>query len=466
MRKFSILLLVFCVSAINVVAQQLSVKSVDVRIGDLTARSNTRIGPNGKECAVIKVAIVGVKDMVFPDAVGNVKQSISEYVVFVPDGLKVLKYKTKSGKISGSINFSKYNIEIESKGAYGVVFNSPNNMRAAIFVIQPQNAKLIFDGNTERLDGEGMAAFERKVGEYRYKVEAPGYESQNGVVRLTNDDISTTTNIILEPKQYPFVINSNVPNANLFIDNVPYGPLNQNADLEISEGFHQIRLTAEGYENYEQTISIAGYAAPMSITMLKAKVVVPPTSINIRPSFYVGAGGEYYDKNKYRAHEWGWNLGFSAMQHFAGIFAIKEGIAGGLMYMNKKVRDEYYTNLKDSTDSSLFFEVPLQLGFSFPIGNFNKNLISILAGGYGKVYFLDLNDSQQSSSSNNKKKDEEKKTNWDYGFRGTIMVDISSFSIGAEVSHSLNDCGTYFGIKLAFKLSKKEWTNTLSDMLK
>lgn len=462
MKKFFVLLIVFCASINNVVAQQLSVKSVDVRMGDLTARSNPRTGPDGKDCAVIKVGIVGVKDMEFPDAVGNVKQSISEYVVFVPDGLKVLKYKTKSGKVSGSIDFKKYNIIIESKGAYGVVFNSPNNMRAAIFVVQPQDAKLIFDGNTEKLDGDGMAAFERKVGEYRYKVEAPGYESQTGIVKLTSDDISTTTNIILEAKQYPFTIISNVKDASLFIDNTPYGVLSQNPDLEIAEGTHQIRLTAEGYEDYEQTINVAGYAAPMNITMQKAQMeVVKNTVVNIRPGYYFAAGGEYYDKNKYRAHEWGWNLGFSAMQHFAGIFAIREGIAGGLMYMNKKKRDEYYTNLKDSTESSLFFEAPLQLGLSFPFGKYNKNLVSILAGGYGKVYFLELKDNNQRSSNNDKNKEEEKGTNWDYGLRGTIMFDISSFSIGAEVSHSLNDLGTYFGIKLAFKLSKKEWTNTI-----
>lgn len=304
MKKVFVLLFVLCASINNVVAQQLSVKSVDVRMGDLTARSNPRTGPDGKDCAVIKVGIVGVKDMEFPDAVGNVKQSISEYVVFVPEGLKVLKYKTKSGKVSGSIDFKKYNIIIESKGAYGVVFNSPNNMRAAIFVVQPQDAKLIFDGNTEKLDGDGMAAFERKVGEYRYKVEAPGYESQTGIVKLTSDDISTTTNIILEAKQYPFTINSNVKDASLFIDNTPYGVLSQNPDLEIAEGTHQIRLTAEGYEDYEQTINVAGYAAPMNITMQKAQMeVVKNTVVNIRPGYYFAAGGEYYDKNKYRAHE-------------------------------------------------------------------------------------------------------------------------------------------------------------------
>lgn len=465
MKKLFVLLLVLCASIHNVIAQQLSVKSVNVRIGDLTARSNPRTGPNGKDCAVIKVGVVGVKDMEFPDAVGSVKQSISEYVVFVPDGLKVLKYKTKSGKISGSVNFSKYNIEIESKGAYGVVFNSPNNMRAAIFVVQPQNAKLIFDGNTEKLDGEGMAAFERKVGEYRYKVEAPGYESQSGIVRLTSNDISTTTNIILEAKQYPFTIKSNVKDASLFIDNVPYGALTLNTDLEITEGTHQIRLIAEGYEDYEQTINIAGYAPPMNISMKQKKIVDPPRSINIRPGFYITVGGDYYDKNKYRAFEWGWNLGASAMQHLAGIFAIREGISAGQMYMNKKKRDEYYTNLKDSTDAAWFVDAPLQLGLSFPFGKYNRNLISLLAGGYGKVYFLELKDKNQKSSLNNKDKVEEKETNWDYGLRGTIMVDISSFSIGAEVSHSLNDCGTYFGIKLAFKLSKREWTREWTDIL-
>lgn len=79
-------------------AQQLNVKSVTLRRGDITARTSPRDDAKGNKCAIIRVGVVGVEDLEFPDAVGEVEYSKNEYVVYVPDGLKKLRYKSKSNK--------------------------------------------------------------------------------------------------------------------------------------------------------------------------------------------------------------------------------------------------------------------------------------------------------------------------------------------------------------------------------
>ena len=118
MRRFvfSLFIIVFCVLS----AQQLTVKNVNLRPKDARASINPRDDTKGEKCAIVRVSIVGYEDMVFPDAVGNVERLLSEYVVYVPEGLKSLKYKTKSSSIVGELSFDDYDLEINSLSSYDV----------------------------------------------------------------------------------------------------------------------------------------------------------------------------------------------------------------------------------------------------------------------------------------------------------------------------------------------------------
>lgn len=106
------MLLICAYSAVY--GQQISVKSVNLRPQDARARTNPRDDAKGQKCAIIRVGVVGVENLVFPDAVGSVDRSLSEYVVYVPKGLKSLKYKTKAGANLGEIIFDDWDMEINS----------------------------------------------------------------------------------------------------------------------------------------------------------------------------------------------------------------------------------------------------------------------------------------------------------------------------------------------------------------
>ena len=454
MKRFSILLLVACAFILNINAQKVNIKSVSHLEFDTWGLRNNRVDPNGKNCAVIRVGVVGVNDMVFPDAIGSVNRSGSEYIVYVPETLQTLKYSYNSGKASGTVNLTQYDgvSPLVQGHTYRVIFETENHIRAAIFsvttqtltgdIIPIQNATLTFDGTGVALDGDGMAIIEKPVGIYKYSIIA------NGNVKLTEDEISTTTDIQLEPRTYPFTITCTPPDASLIIDDVSQGQLDQLTDLVISEGNHTIRLVAKGYDDYTQSLNANG-DVKLNITMQQKKQEVikfsderSRTRVNIRNAGYIGIGGNYYDKNKNLAQMYGFNLSFSLMQHFGGIFVIREGIGGGMTTLDDKLMNDVYEVAPNDTTTS-FVELPLQIGISFPFGSYNRNLFSIMGGGYGKYMWTAIEKGSDGKSS---------ESEWDYGLRFSAIVDIKHFSISADVSNSLNGLGLFFGLNVAWKI--------------
>ena len=454
MKRLFVLFMMTCAFVISINAQKINIKKVEHLTTDTWGLRNARKDTSGKNCAVVRVGVIGVKDMEFPQAIGDVAHIGSEYFVYIPESSKNLKYKYKNGSISGTIDFSKYADQIGDKGSlvqghvYLVEFDTENHIRGAIFSVKPENATLIFNGEKVSINADGLAVIEKPIGSYSYRVEAQGYEPQSGTVKLTESEISTTTDITLEARQYPLSIRCTPPNASLFIDDVPYGELNQNSDLMIAEGSRNIRLVAVGYDDYEQTL-IVNKDVNLNITLNQKKQEVVKfneertrTRVNVRPGYYITGGGALFDKKKYLAQQWGLSINLAAMQHFGGIFAIREGLGLGVARLDKELMKEAYEALP--TDSStIYFDVPLQLGFSIPFGPYNKNLFSIMGGGYGKY----MSTKTEQDSKGKTSKDE-----WDYGLRASAIIDIKHFTIGADVSTSLNGLGIFFGVNIGVKM--------------
>lgn len=454
MKKLLVCLLMICAcTATN--AQQLTVKSVNLRPQDARARTNPRDDAKGQKCAIIRVGVVGVENLIFPDAVGNVERSLSEYVVYVPDGLKSLKYKSKSGEELGSIIFDDYGLNINSLASYDVIFESTDRLRSAIFSIQPTNATLVFDGKIVEVNSDGIAMINKPVGEYSYMIMADGYLGQGGTVTLLEDNISTVTDIVLEQQLYPVTIKVFPEESTVFIDDVPYTK-EILSDLMLPEGKHKLRVTAANYQDEERTIKVTASNPTEYFALKEAKHEIVKHKeersrirANVRTSVYpiFGIEGELYDKNKYDAHSWAikWHV-LSFMQHFGGIFGLREGISLGWMHLDKeKYNEKYKESVSDSSSTSFFIEVPLQTGFSIPFGKGNKHLISLLGGAYGKVYFLPLKEEKDFS------KEEIKEIKWDYGLRFTAQLDVFKCSFAIELSNSLNGLGMFYGVRFSPK---------------
>lgn len=460
MKRFSVLLLVIFALITNICAQKVSIKSVSHLEMDTWGLRNNRLDATGKNCAVIRVGVVGVKDMKFMDAVGNVERSGSEYIVYVPETLKALNYSYNNGETSGTIDFTNYEgvTPLVQGHSYRVVFETENHIRAAVFsvttqslngdILPLQSAKLIFDGTNVPLDKDGMAVIEKSIGSYKYSIQANGYERQSGTVKLTEDEISTTTDILMEATSYPFNITCSPSNASLFIDDVSQGQLDQISDLTITEGNHNIRLVAVGYDDYVQSIKANG-SVNLNISMQQKKQEIKEfkeertrTLINVRPAEYITVGGNLYDKKKYLAQKYDIDVNFAAMQHFGGIFAIREGIGLGASSLDKDLMKDVYESIPKDT-MTWYVEIPLQIGVSIPFGSVTQNLFSIMGGGYGRYLWTKIEENSKGKTS-----EEE----WDYGLRITAILDIKHFTISANVSTSLNGLGVFYGLNLGWKI--------------
>ena len=461
MRNLFLTLLMAFVCATSS-AQEMIVKSVRLRPQDARARTNPRNDANGKKCAIIRVGVVGVEDLVFPDAVGNVERSLSEYVVYVPDGLKSLKYKSKSGTYLGSISFENDGLEIISLASYDVVFESANHLRSAIFSIHPANATLFFDGKKIKVNGDGIAMINRPVGDYSYRVEAKGFLSQQGTVTLKEDDISTVSDIVLEEQLYPVAISVFPEYATVFIDNVRYSKESM-ADLKLPEGKHSIRVTASNYKEEERTINVNSSMSSAYFSLKEAKEEVVKhkeersrTSINIRNAFYLTGGLEALLPEKDNEFNLGGlKIDFSFVHHFGGIFAMREGI--GASFLTPSYNDDFEGKeiLKDSI-MNIAVDIPIQLGIRIPFGKYNRHLFSIFAGAYGRAIFLTKGKDEAESYRKKLSEDhfELKEECYDWGVRGSFKLDISKFTIGADIAKSLNGYGFSGSITLGVKLCK------------
>ena len=467
MKRLFITFLAICAFA-TVFAQQLTVKTVHLRPQDARARTNPRDDAKGKKCAIIRVGVVGVENLVFPDAIGDVERSLSEYVVYVPEGLKSLKYKTKAGANLGEIIFDDWDMEIQSLASYDVIFESDSHLRSAIFSIQPHNAHLVFNGDKVNLNEDGMAMINKPVGEYTYQVSSDGFEGQSGTVTLTEDDISTVANVVLQEILYPVNINVFPADATVFIDNVPYSK-EAREDIQLPGGKHSIRVTATNYGDEERTIDVKSNMSPIFFTLKENKQEVVKhkeertrTNISIRNAFYITGGFAMLgSENIGKVFSGGNALDFgaelSATQHFGGIFGLREGVS---FFVLKPNGNEKYFDMSVYNDSTRYLthiDVPLQFSVSVPFGAYNRHLFSVFAGGYGSYIWMQDKWAEKELSDEDKTRDipdaeKEDKDYFDYGLRLSAKLDIGHFTLGVDLSQSFHKMGFSAGANIGFKL--------------
>lgn len=439
------LLLTFCA----VKAQRVVVKDFQLRPNDLAAREVVRQDANHKVCALIRVRVVGVKDMKFKEAVDDVKFEHGEYLVYVSPNIQKLTYSSAEQNIKGVVDLNAFGIDIDSKRVYLLQFETSNRLRSAVFAVSPATAKIIFNGKQLSADSAGVAMSDLPVGTYDFTVSANGYEQQDGKVTLSEDNVSTMTYVDLEKVTRPVTINCNTDSVSLFIDGVYYGmPVDQKWTVNLTDGKHQLRMTKPRYKDTEDKFTVNGSPLfldeEMSIRRFKTvkhSEERSHTRVNVRNCGYLLVGGDLFDKDKQDGYKFGLRLNLNFINHFWGAFALGWGVNLGTQFM-----DSDYSDDEKDGDVAFYADAPLQAGFSIPFGKYNRHMFSVLGGAYGKYAvnlgtdFLKDSDSSSKSSSGN--------DYFDYGLRGTVRLDFNQFNISFDISNSLNDKGISFGLSI------------------
>lgn len=107
------------------------------------------------------------------------------------------------------------------------------------------------------------------AGSYRIKVTAPGFDEFSSQVNLNS---SMALKVTLNSQAYTLQIVPNVANASIFLNNV----IQRNNTWTLPGGTYQIRVTAPGYGEYNQTVVLA------SSQVIQANLTVNQLSLEIQ----------------------------------------------------------------------------------------------------------------------------------------------------------------------------------------
>lgn len=210
-------------------AQELTVKSMAVAAGDLTASTQRRLDINQQPCALVKVQLP------LPGAVfeGNIIQPVdyktNEYWVYMTEGSKELHVKHPSYQTL-VVAFPDYGVKsLQSLSTYRLSIGIPQSGTAAqtqklIINYSPAKAMVLVD--SKPYPGNGHLELVLPVGNHNYIIAANGYETVEGSVKLsvnvprtiTEHLVSMTQSSTLEVQET--VIHQNSPSYREYMEEV------------------------------------------------------------------------------------------------------------------------------------------------------------------------------------------------------------------------------------------------------
>lgn len=129
--------------------------------------------------------------------------------------------------------------------------------------------------------------FALQAGTYQVKISAPGYIDYLTTVQLSGNQ---SLNAVLSPVNFNLTINSNVRNAQVYINNNAAGPADK--IFSLPGGTYQIRVSAPGYQDFLTTVQVGGnqvlpvqmMAAPGNLIIKAPRGIPVLVSVDGRPA--------------------------------------------------------------------------------------------------------------------------------------------------------------------------------------
>ena len=190
MKRICFLILIVLFS-VNVIAQELKVKSFTLSAADISAQTQPRKDLNDESCALVKVQFVG--DIL--DVEGNVIKPLvkkgNETWTYMTHGSQQMKVLTKD-YLPIMVDFSNYGIsQVEKNKTYVLVLTKPTGgaesvmqqSQTLIIRYTPSTATVLVDNKMVR-GNNGVAKTTLPVGQHSFVVFCDGYESEEGTVKL------------------------------------------------------------------------------------------------------------------------------------------------------------------------------------------------------------------------------------------------------------------------------------------
>ena len=210
----------------------------------------------GSPCGLIKVRTDN-PDLHFSGSiVGEVKNKLNEYYVYLTKGSKQLKV-THANFLPLVVDFNAYGIdEIASKATYILTLRESNYIKEKCritFSLKPENAQLFIDDIAiENLSGNGFYQLYLPKGEHVYRMAYDGYRPQ--IQTITSGNTSLDFSVELESVMANLQIKCKTETAEIFVDGELKGNGLWNGD--VLPGPHKIEARQRNYISQTQQISL------------------------------------------------------------------------------------------------------------------------------------------------------------------------------------------------------------------
>lgn len=302
--KYLMLLLVLIlpnITGTELHAQQskISVASFQKMESDLTARVTApKRDQNGEICALIRI-VTNVKDFMFePDALGISarENKTGEIWLYVPRGARRISILHDQLGIMRNYFYPEI---IEKATVYEMVLNTgdredkpvvENNMQFLVFRPEPANANIYIDDELVPVEN-GLFNATMPKGEHTYRVEAPMYQPDAGIIQLGNEPVSKS--VSLKPKfGYMEIFSLPEQDADVYIDSVLVGKTPYRSDrMAIKE--YKVRIEKQNYFPIDSTLNItAGETVRPTFNMESTIKPKEPRKMILMAQAGFGGGGQ------------------------------------------------------------------------------------------------------------------------------------------------------------------------------
>lgn len=293
--SFCLFLLLCCFQKIE--AQNIKVESFSRLENDITARVNVVKDANDDECALIKMVTTDVDYDV--DERIKIEPRVGEIWFYVPQGTKriIIRHK-KLGKLDYTLPETleaKTTYQIKLPDNIEIIVHADVGGQYLVMNVEPINATVYIDGVLETFT-EGVLSKLLKYGKHTYKVEAPMYQSEEGVIDIGNERKKKL--VQLKP-DFGFVYIKSVPeqDAVIYFDDVLIGktPLKTN---KISKGIHQIRALLPMYQPVLCSVNVV----PEQTTTIELQFIANFATIDLSalPEEEIWINNEYKGKGGWK----------------------------------------------------------------------------------------------------------------------------------------------------------------------
>lgn len=296
-----LLLLIFLLSSysgVQTMAQQskISVASFQRMESDITARVTApKRDQNGEICAIIRIVTTEKELMFEPDALGITarENKTGEIWIYVPRGAR--RISILHDKLGILRNYFYPDI-IEKATVYEMVLNTggnedkpvvENNMQFLVVRPEPATANVYIDDEQVPIEN-GLFNATMPKGEHTYRVEAPMYQSDAGVIKLGN--MPVTKSVALKPKfGYMEIFSLPEQDADVYVDSVLVGKTPYRSDrMALKE--YKVRIEKNTYFPIDTVLNVmAGETVRPTFTM--KSTIKPKVPMNTLIMAQAGFGG-------------------------------------------------------------------------------------------------------------------------------------------------------------------------------